>query len=240
MARRLNPDNASANARAQKVTLGKKKLTSTQEFKRSRRKLAASPIGQAANLAMSFLPIGRAAQIASRLNATGQVAKAAMVARRSAAAEAGRTSSRLFAEATAKSGSLGNKKFQKLAQSAWDQQWLGQNIRGTSRSLSNVASLTVPTKLSVKLARANRANSAVKQAQAELRVAQTAAKQGRPGSLAELERAQSVISGFKTRGVGKGTVGVGKGTINKKGLAALNKKPSPSGLSPRNFPKRGR
>jgi hypothetical protein len=31
-----------------------------------------------------------------------------------------------------------------------------------------------------------------------------------------------------------------KGTINEKGLAALNKKPSPSGLSPRNFPKRGR
>lgn len=30
------------------------------------------------------------------------------------------------------------------------------------------------------------------------------------------------------------------GTVNKKGVASLNKKPSPSGLSPRNFPKRGR
>jgi hypothetical protein len=229
MARRLNPDNATANARAQKVTIGKKKLTSTQVIKRNNRKLAASPIGKAAGLAMAFLPVGRAAQIASRLNATGQAGKAAMIARRSAAAEAGRTSSKLFAEATAKSRSLGNKRFQKLAQEAWDQKWLGQNLRDSARNLPKVASLAVRPTIGKNLARANRASSEVKQAQAEFSAAQTAARQGRPGSLAELERANSVLRRLQTRGVGKGTVSVGKGTINKKGLAALNKKPFPGG-----------
>jgi hypothetical protein len=62
-------------------------------------KQAASPLGQAADLAMSFLPIGRAKSIASSLAKAGQAKKAASLLTRSASAQRGRGVRDLISEA---------------------------------------------------------------------------------------------------------------------------------------------
>ena len=71
--------------------LSKRKLTNSEQFARSRKKLAASPLGQFADTLLGFaLPVGKVKAAAMGLRAAGQAGKAAALESRVLAKQAGR------------------------------------------------------------------------------------------------------------------------------------------------------
>ena len=106
--------NSSMRRRAAAGQRTKRKLTNSEQFDRSRKKLAASPIGQIADTLLGFaLPVGKVKAAAAGLRAAGKIGKAAALEARIAAKVGGQIGKRASAIGNAGRGPFSAANFAK-------------------------------------------------------------------------------------------------------------------------------